>query len=54
MLPAYIHAHLVCAWYLQGPKRALDLLGLELQVVTHHHVGVGNETAVPCKDNKFS
>lgn len=43
VLPACVSANHMCVWCPQKKKkRALDPLGLELQMVLSHHVGTEN------------
>lgn len=52
VLHSYIH---ICTYSMCALcKGALDLLGLELQMVVGHHVDVGNQTQVPYKSSQCS
>lgn len=44
----------LCECAFEDQKKALDALGLELQMVVSHHVGTCNQTHVLCNSNKCS
>jgi hypothetical protein len=45
----------MCTTCMPGDQeRVLDPLELELQIVVSYHVGIRNQTWVPCKSLKFS
>lgn len=48
----YIYAPHVCRAF-KGQWRVLVPLALELQTVTNHDVGAGNQTCIICKNNKY-
>lgn len=39
----------MCPWSLRKPEEGMDAVELELQTVSSHHVGAGNETMVLSK-----
>ena len=52
MFCLHMFMHTTCViGALKAKKKASDLLELELWMVVNHHVGAGNRTWVPCKNN---
>ena len=54
VLTAGMYVHHKCLVSAETKKRALDPLGLELQMVVRCPVGVGDPTLVLCKRRKCS
>lgn len=47
VLPAFISVYHICAWYLELSEEGIRSLGMELQMIVNHHIGVGNCTTEP-------
>jgi hypothetical protein len=52
--PEYMSVYHMHAWCHRIQKRALDLLGWELQVIMGHHVGARKQTKVFWKSSQCS